>query len=399
MWAFASVYLLVMAPHRALRPACVLALGLLPALPSALHVAMSAQIKTFKAEWNKLSASASSSPLEAWPGHCMPRANRTLWFFGNSVSRIHYFALLALLSGGTAKSIEEQVAMCGRGGEWHGRRPGQGVSCLGPCSCFANVPGGRLAFVWQQRLYHTADELITGLNGMRHHANATINIRRGDLILVNAGLDDVTQLAKRASGKKRTLGPDGKRLPANFTYFHARWLANLNSAAPRLAEAMTVAWRRGRPVFWRSSTPVCHTPNHNQWGLPTGPGLPEANVNDLLTRSDGRLRAEMVSRGVPVIDTEDIDREAIPPCPAGTGGATTATSSTTITTATTAIVSATTSTVSTASSSCRCQGYLADHTNIHPAPLVASKQIRLMLRLMSDACRRQSQREKETGRG
>ena len=57
---------------------------------------------------------------------CVAQTNRTIWFLGNSVSRIHYFAALALLNGDAAASIDEQVTLCGRGGAWGGRRPGQG---------------------------------------------------------------------------------------------------------------------------------------------------------------------------------------------------------------------------------------------------------------------------------
>eukprot|EP00966_Prymnesium_polylepis_P004721 108594-Prymnesium_polylepis.1 len=36
---------------------------------------------------------------------------------------------------------------------------------------------------------------------------------------------------------------------------------------------------------------------------------------------------------------------------------------------------------------CRCRGYLADHTNIHPSPAVAGEQIRELFRQMSVTCR------------
>ena len=124
--------------------------------------------------------------------------NRTLWFVGNSVSRIHFFAALAMLSGEREqKSISDQIDLCGRGGEWRGRRPGQGVSCLGPCSCSATVPGGgRLAFVWQQRTFdRVIGPALLGRVG-------SIPIRAGDVVFLNAGLDNVVDMAKRSYTKK-----------------------------------------------------------------------------------------------------------------------------------------------------------------------------------------------------
>ena len=40
--------------------------------------------------------------------HSCVRTNGTLWLFGNSVTRVHFFAALALLNGGRLKGIEEQ---------------------------------------------------------------------------------------------------------------------------------------------------------------------------------------------------------------------------------------------------------------------------------------------------
>lgn len=133
----------------------------------------------------------------------------TIWFVGNSVSRIHFFAALASLSGdGEQKSLAEQINMCGRGGEWRGRRPGQGTSCLGPCSCSAVLPGGgRLSFVWQQR---TFDKVIgPALLG----EVASIPIRAGDVVFINAGLDNVVDSNARVQTQTSFIAPTRALLP------------------------------------------------------------------------------------------------------------------------------------------------------------------------------------------
>ena len=104
----------------------------------------------------------------------------------------------------TARPIEEQQALCGKGGEWRGRRPGQGLSGLGPCSCSADVPGGgRLGFVWQQQVFDPV------LGSVLAGAYPKIQTRPGDLLVLNAGLDPILDLFKRGFGKKKSRGADG----------------------------------------------------------------------------------------------------------------------------------------------------------------------------------------------
>ena len=197
-------------------------------------------------------------------------ANHTLWFLGNSVSRIHFFAALAMLSGeGEPKQIEEQVRMCGKGGEWRGRRPGQGVSCLGPCACSATVPGGgRLAFVWQQR---TFDKML-GPALLGELALSGLRVQAGDLVFFNAGLDNVVDCAKKAFTKKTKAIRLGQLVGDNLTRHAAtqkvKWNESLQEDAPRLARALAAAQHMGRRVFWRSSSPVCFEPDHKtNWGM------------------------------------------------------------------------------------------------------------------------------------
>jgi hypothetical protein len=157
------------------------------------HPAFFSTLHAFRA-WS--SARPKLPPKYRWPTAC-----RNIWYVGNSVSRIHYFATLALLRGdGVMTSIDEQIAQCGRGGEWRGARPGQGTSCLGPCSCASNVSVNdeghpynvhTVGFVWQQRLFDDAlPSLLAG-------SFTQVPIRPGDLVVLNAGLDDLVHTAKR----------------------------------------------------------------------------------------------------------------------------------------------------------------------------------------------------------
>ena len=223
------------------------------------HPAMRTTLGAFK-EWERTPHTQSTDVdvRGLWPGHCKkPRG--TLWLLGNSVARIHYFAALSLLNGVAAKGIEEQIAMCGKGGEWRGRRPGQGQSCLGPCSCSESVAGGgRLVFMWQQRLYHHSDELMIALNSTAGTSKSTSKLRSalqiadGDAVLFNTGLDDVQSLAKRATGKRRAAA----LLNRSFADWKSGWRRSLEDSAPQVAAKMQAAWQRGRPTFWRTSTPV-----------------------------------------------------------------------------------------------------------------------------------------------
>ena len=304
--------------------------------------------------------------------HSCVRTNGTLWLFGNSVTRVHFFAALALLNGGRLKGIEEQKVLCGRGGESHGRRPGQGVSCLGPCSCSVQLShGGFLTFVWHQRMHHPEDELVRALTRDDHEDSApssrndtslrTLRIRAGDAVLINVGLDDIVQLSKKSFGKKRTT------VKGNLSYFSALWRhGSLGIGAPRLAAAMAAARQRGRAVFWRSSTPICH-PNSfiTGWGLVSGPA-PGGNlsVNGLLAESDETVAVAMKRQRVPVIPIDEIDHVSASACTSRTA------------------------TSSSQSSLCQCASYLSDHTRIHPDPGQAREQVVGLFRAMQASCKK-----------
>jgi hypothetical protein len=147
-------------------------------------------------------APAASSPAAARAAiaQCVAGRNRTVWLFGNSVTRELFFGLRAVLQGGAdsdsgdgpghgggdgdaearylssgAVSVADQKELCGAGGAAHGTRPGH-EDCFGLCVCYyyplmkgpadrspsggggggsgsGSRGGGRLAFVWQQRLF------------------------------------------------------------------------------------------------------------------------------------------------------------------------------------------------------------------------------------------------------
>ena len=371
---------------------------------------MSATYRAFR-DWELRNATQmvnrSSVSSLAWPSHSFGPW-RTLWLFGNSVARIHFFALVALLNGHTYKGIALQIEQCGRGGAWKGRRPGQGISCLGPCHCSeAIIGGGRIVFVWQQRLHHETDDLIRALDGKAKTGDA-IRFLPGDVVIVNTGLDDVATMGKYISGKRRTRSqaPFNQSSESSLAYWRQRWASSLELNAPALAAAMARCRDRfGVATFWRTSTPVCHGESYTtHWGLRagkyvtavdvgTGAAMPRTQsgaaeqtrakhvkriaseaahetsnpmetdlhglqtVNGLLAYGDGRVREHMEIFGVPVIDMELIDaaaglcfeRASLPVC--------------------------------------RCRGYHADMTNIHPDPELAHQQIRLLLNVVSDMCR------------
>ena len=417
-------------------------------MPSLQHNAMKVTRDAF-VDWQRTRLNGSTEKAE-WPRRCL-RPGGTLWFFGNSVARVHYFAALALLNGEDSKGIDEQIALCGKGGEWRGRRPGQGLSCLGPCMCSSDIAGGRgrLVFVWQQRMYHPTDELARALSssasdiGNRRNGTA-IRIEAGDAVIVNIGLDDIVSLAKYASGKRRAKERHRDGSAWTLVDYLQKWQAELANNAPGLASGMAAAWRQRRAAFWRTSTPVCHAPAYRtHWGLLTGPrallsdssdgqaaaslsnatlqqghrapastsrsrsgisssisgreawAVESTTVNDLLAHSDASVAEEMQARRVPILEIAHIDRSAVvsaagtscgiapaaaraPAAPAAEPAASTA--------------SASAAAGSTAASStrfaCRCSGYNADHTNLHPNPQVALEQVRQMLAAMSTECSR-----------
>ena len=320
--------------------------------------------------------------------------NATIWFMGNSVSRIHFFAALAMLSGeGEQKSLSDQIQMCGRGGEWKGRRPGQGVSCLGPCACSATLPGGgRLAFVWQQR---TFDKVIgpalrgeIGLDGN--------TIKAFDIVFVNVGLDNVVDTAKKSYTKKNVAIRMGQLTGENLTRHAASvkqlWNESVQADSVRLAEALSLAQQAGRRVVWRTSSPVCFQPEYvTNWGMAT------RTVNAMVAFSDAVVTAAVVARAVPVFDLLRFDHELL--CggiasggrddghgggaghgrgdhghdsgghdSGGQGNALSAADRDPDESSAAAVTA------------CRCLGYGMDSTRLHPAPATATWQVERMLR-------------------
>ena len=306
----------------------------------------------------------------AWqPDACEPRAadgraierNRTLWFFGNSVTRIHFFAAHALLStqelsrGAVSNvSILDQITHCGKGGEWKGRRPGQGMSCVGPCSCSLEVPGRagwRLQFVWQQNTFdETLAKVLVG-------EYPRLPVAAGDMVIMSTGLDGVIETLKRAYTHKKTTGIDANGQPCrfrgNFSDFEARWRHTTQAAAPRLARAMLAAWRAGRRVFWRSSTPSCSS------SIRGGDIFSPRVVNSMLAQYDAVLTAALTSLGAPVLDLRAIDM-GVNDCDAREDDE--------------------------AVNRCRCKGYL-DKTGLHPGPQLAGRQVARLLAATDSRCR------------
>lgn len=414
-----------------------------------------------------------SEAAALWPRPCV-RHGGTLWMVGNSVMRMHFFAALALLNGDTFVGIDEQIKQCGRGGESRGRRPGQGLSCLGPCRCSADIDGGRgrVVFVWQQRLFHMGDEFVLALNragtggsstSLRRGApgtrgeNATpamkrlagLQIQPGDAVIANMGLDDIVTLAKYSFGKRRPKPTDRHADGSAWTLtdYLERWRQSVADGAPALATSMAAAWQSGRAAFWRSSTPVCHAPGYRtHWGMLTGPRahLPQPSisssgdsdapstqgggpahgpapplleesttVNDLLAHSDASVAESMTARGVPALDLTAIDRAAATrvqtalaaqalQTPRADGKGQTAQGDGQIAGHQASSGPEIRETPGTPCDlpgldsgdrsrgatrfACRCAGYQADPTHLHPHPAVAAEQVRQMLKSMAFTC-------------
>lgn len=306
------------------------------------------------------------------PDTCEPHAangravqgNRTLWFFGNSVTRIHFFAAHAILSSqgrrthGLASNVSliDQILHCGKGGEWHGKRPGQGTSCLGPCSCSLDVPGRssirRLQFVWQQKTFDNI--LAQALVGNY----SKLPVRAGDMVVINTGLDGAFEVLKRSFTHKKTwgIGAHGQlcEFKGNYSYFEGRWRRELRVNAQRLAQSMLAAWRVGRRVFWRTSTPACfNSSSRTQFGAKT-------HLNPMLAENDAAMSATLRSLGAPVLDLRAIDVD-INSCKAWRDQSLEA------------------------ENNCRCQGYL-DLTGLHPGPQLAARQIARLLAATDEHC-------------
>lgn len=318
----------------------------------------------------------SSESIGSWqPGACISNnSSPTLWFLGNSVSRIHLFAALALLSKQQAStvSVDDQITQCGRGGEWKGRRPGQGLSCLGPCSCSDVAPGSnvKVVFVWQQRAWD--ETLDSALSGGRFSPK-TAPIAQGDIVLMSSGLDSVYSVFKKTLTAKKAFGLDGRAIRGNYSFFAEQWRTALAKDAERLAASVATAWRGGRRVFWRSNTLDCYPTNRTRPEFAAGlrPGTPGRSMmdslgfaslsswmNSLLAEHDNTVRVALERQGLPVLDMREIELE-VNGCTAHGDDASV--------------------------SACRCEGYL-DKSKLHPDPLRASRQVAKLLARMDEYC-------------
>lgn len=305
--------------------------------------------RTQLADLRRLRTIALPSIADSWPPPCSRSSpNRTIWFVGNSVMRVHFFATAALLGGAGISNVskDEQIAQCGKGGVWGGRRPGQGHSCQGPCTCSVATPRGRVAFVWQQKVFDAT--LPATLGG----AHASTSIAPGDFVFLNAGLDDAVNALKLAFSKKGRLvrGPRGEPgyYTGNWTYFRQRWRDELAVAATSMARTLADARRRGVRAFWRSSTPLCQPPaNRVTWG-----GLSTAEVNAMVNHSDALASRALSAAGLAPLDMRAADVQ-LNGCRRHEGNET-------------AVVG------------CRCRGY-TDSTRLHPGPELASRQVVTLL--------------------
>lgn len=304
-----------------------------------------------------------SIPADAvWrPGACL-RARRsnesedfsTIWFFGNSVSRIHSFATQSMLNFADGRAsnttILEQVAQCGKGGDWKGRRPGQGLTCNGPCTCTLQVPSRalRITFVWQLNTFD--DTLAKALTGR----DSRLRILPGDIVFLSSGLELILDVVKRSFTSKKSRGADGQLIHGNFSYFTAQWRSRLETDARSLAATVESAWHSGRRVFWRTSTPDCSDANASfARNAPSSVAqIPSRSryMNDMLAQNDGVVRAALEERGLPVLDLSIID-QALNGCHGMSD-----------------LILA----------KCRCTGFL-DHTGLHPGPSLASRQVSRLL--------------------
>jgi hypothetical protein len=336
----------------------------------AMHAAWAHTIWQWKKAQHEQGGALTPPADATWqPDACEPHTaggrsverNRTLWIFGNSVSRIHLFAAHAILrsqeqshDGVSNVSILDQVTLCGKGGEWHGKRPGQGTTCDGPCSCSLEVPGRRLRlrFVWQQKTYDKV--LAQALVGNY----SKLPVQAGDTVLINTGLDGAIEVLKRSFTRKKTWGVTDRgklcEFRGNFSFFEGRWRRELAANARLLSQAILAAWKTGRRVFWRTSTRSCsNDTSRNQI-------FSSRKINQMLEENDAQMTATLQSFGIPVVDMLAIDRD-LNGCPKRPGED------------------------SEALRYCRCRGFL-DHTGFHPGPQLASRQIARLLSATDSHC-------------
>ena len=243
--------------------------------------------------------------------------NRSVWFIGNSVTRHHFFAAIALLKSRDPSAVDfvedrkQQIQVCGRGGQWKGHRPGQGL-CYGPCSCSQTLPWMdglsfvRLVFVWQQKNFDGyLSDLLVDAAARRKYALLEGSPGPGDLVLVNVGLDGVADTLKRGLTNKRLSRAEVREGPRNLTRFLKRWRDQLPSQAANLAAAMQNAQRAKMRVIFRATSAICPTAKEpDQWGH-----VPISTVNGYLAESDLTFRAAFAQRSVPFFDMLGADVE------------------------------------------------------------------------------------------
>ena len=146
-----------------------------------------------------------------------------------------------------------------------------------------------------------------------------------------------------------------------------RWNQSVHADAADLAAVVAAAQRKGRRVFWRTSSPICFEPSFvTNWGMATH------ELNAMLRYSDRLVSAAMRSRSVPTISLRSLDRDILR---CGRAAALSDRGSPEL--------RQQPERNETAMTACRCQGYSMDSTHLHPAPATAAAQVERLLRAAS----------------
>ena len=149
-----------------------------------------------------------------------------------------------------------------------------------------------------------------------------------------------------------------------------RWNQSAHTDAADLAAAVAAARRKGRRVYWRTSSPICFEPTFvTNWGMATH------ELNAMLRYSDRLVSTAMRARSVPTISLRAIDRDVLRcgRAAASSGGGALELS----------LRQLQPEKNETAMTACRCQGYGMDSTHLHPAPATAAAQVERLLRAAS----------------
>lgn len=201
--------------------------------------------------------------------------NTTVWIVGNSVQRKRYFAAAAAFNTSHANvtTLHEEKTLCGQGGAAAGKRPGQG-SCFGPCTCGSRAPmlDLDLAFLWQQRVYDAPLRgILLGAAPVRGRY-----VRARDVVLLNAGLDDI----------------------ATGSHGRDSWSRTQQTEAHALALLLEEAERRmGLRVLWLSTTDACDA----------FLGRTRSELSQAIRSSNGIIARALAARGVPMLDLTYLD--------------------------------------------------------------------------------------------